>query len=102
MSLSRIDESVISAFTGELQAILEKEIHAGNEIIETYAGDWPRPNSKMIFLEMPFRTPIRKDLPGIEFVNVNDPHYGKAEYRDLGNDLYLCCGFGGVPDFSEL
>jgi hypothetical protein len=47
----------------------------------------------MIFLEKPFKKPIRKDLDKIEYRDVNDPHYWKAEYFDEENLQFLCCKF---------
>jgi hypothetical protein len=47
-------------------------------------------------------TTIEKALDGIEFHNINDPHYWKADYYDSQNNLLLICGFGGKPDFREL
>jgi hypothetical protein len=90
-----IDNNTINKLTGKLNAILQLELKAGNRIVETYEGDWPYPNSIMIFLEKPFKTPILRDLEDITFNNVNDPHYWKAEYADLKNRMWLCCRFDG-------
>ena len=96
-----IDSSVIDRFKGKLNDILELEIKAGNTITETYEGDWPFQNSIMIFLRRPFLTPIQRDLEDIQFRIVNDPHYWKAEYVDVKNNMHLCCGFDG-PNFEPL
>lgn len=104
MDASMVDQNVVNKFTGTLRTILDLELQAGNRIVETYESKdsaFPMPNATMIFLEKPFRTPIQRDLPNIEFTNVNDPHYWKAEYLDKENRQLLCCKFDG-KDFREL
>ncbi len=101
MSITSVDIDTINKFTGTLNEILQLELKAGNKIDETYEGDWPSPNSIMIFLEKPFITPILRNLQDISFNNVNDPHYWKAEYVDLNNKMWLCCKFDG-PNFEPL
>lgn len=92
-----IDINTIRKFSGKLNEILDLELKAGNRIVETYEGDWPYPNSIMIFIDKPFKTPIQRNLENIEFHNINDPHYWKAEYFDKNNNMWLCCKFNG-PD----
>ena len=101
MTITNIDNDTINKFTGKLKEILQLELMSGNKIAETYEGDWPYPNSIMIFLEKPFITPIQRDLKDINFRNVNDPHYWKAEYVDLKNKMWLCCKFDS-PNFEPL
>lgn len=96
-----IDKKIVNKFSGKLREILQVELKAGNKIAEAYEGDWPYPNSIMIFLKKPFKTPIQRDLEGIEFRNVNDPHYWKAEYADEKSKMWLCCNFDG-PNFDLL
>jgi hypothetical protein len=88
-------------FTGALQDILAAELAVGNTVQEDWRGDWPESGCRLVLLKMPFRTRIRRDIPGVTFRNVNDPHYWKAEYRDESLREYLACGFGGVPDISD-
>ncbi len=90
MFMGPTDDEIAARFKGELKAILNLEIQSGNTVCETFCGDWPYPNSIMVFLEKPFLTPIRRDLNGIEFRNVNDTHYWKAEYFDSTNNQFLC------------
>ena len=47
----------------------------------------------MIFLDKPFKTPIQKDLENVEYRDINDPHYWKAEYFYKENRQFLCCKF---------
>jgi hypothetical protein len=88
--------------TGTLRDILAAELAAGNTVQENRKGDWPEGACRFVLLKMPFMTEIRRDIPGVTFMNVNDPHYWKAEYHDESLCEYLACGFGGVPDFSAL
>ena len=78
-------------FHGPLRNILKQELEAGNQIAKIYEGDYPREGSVMVFLVWPFKTPIPQTLNGIEYRDINDPHYWKAEYADESNNLYLCC-----------
>ena len=99
-----VDQNVVERFVGTLKTILELELKAGNTIVETYESKdsgFPMPNATMIFLEKSFKTSIQKNLKGIEFRDVNDPHYWKAEYFDKENVQFLCCGFDGT-DFTLL
>jgi len=93
---NNVDDNIVKRFTGVLKDILELELKAGNKIVETYDakdGAFPMPNAIMIFLEKPFKTPILKDLDQIEYRDVNDPHYWKAEYFDTEKLQFLCCKF---------
>lgn len=95
-----IDDKIIENFTGELKNILELELMEGNRIFKTYQGDWPLPDSTMIILEKPFKSPIKYNLKNIEFCNINEPHYWKSHYFDCENKQYLCCGFND-PGFKQ-
>lgn len=91
-----VDENVVKRFKGVLKDILELELAAGNKVVETYESKdsaFPMPNATMIFLEKPFKTPIQKDVGKIEYRDINDPHYWKAEYFDEENRQFLCCKF---------
>jgi hypothetical protein len=91
-----VDQNVVNGFVGVLKTILELELKAGNKIAETYESKdskFPMPNATMIFLKQSFKTPVQKNLENIEFRDINDPHYWKAEYFDKENIQFLCCGF---------
>jgi len=100
-NISNVENEIVNKVTGTLKEILERELSAGNEICETYEGDWPQEGSVMVFLSKPFKTPIQHDLPHIEYALVNDPHYWKAQYFDTTTNVYLCCKFDG-PNFDPL
>ena len=96
-----IDTKVVEAFHGKLKEILDAELESGNMIIEAWCGDWPKGVS-VISLKEPFKTTIQKNLDAIEFRNINNPHYWKAEYDDKINKQMLICGFGYIGDFRKL
>lgn len=81
----------IDIFSPVLKTILEAEIHAGNEVVETSAG-WPKPESVMIFLKQPFAEYYV--IENIAFRSVDDIHYWKAEYFDRATQHVLACKFG--------
>ena len=96
MHWNMVDDNVVKKFRGALKHILELELKAGNTIVETYESkdsSFPMPDATMIFLGKPFQTPIQSDLKNIEYRDINDPHYWKAEYFDEENRQFLCCKF---------
>ncbi len=93
-----VSQEHIDKFCGILKDILNDELSSGNIIKQTYEG-YPE-GTTTIVLQKPFKRPIKKDFSGIEFKNVNDPHYWKAEYHDIENHLILICGFNGPQDLD--
>src|SRR5688572_16096873 len=63
---------------GPLQAILEAELAAGNEISKVSA--LPRKCSLLVILRRPFKCNYAA-VPGVDFAEINDSHYRKEEYR---------------------
>ena len=90
-----IDKRIIDELSIELEEILEEELKAGNEIIETYQGGFTNASTEhtFIFLKYPFKTKIRNNLKGITYIEINDRHYWKAEYTDEKNHQTLACNF---------
>ena len=80
----------IDNFSLTLAKILNHEIELGNEIIETSKG-WPNEKTIIIFLKRPFLEEY--NLENIEFKNIDDPHYWKAEYFDRSTNHILACRF---------
>ena len=84
-----INQEHIDGFSERLKSILDNEISLGNEINET-AKDWPYANGITIFLRQPFSQYYHL-FTGIEYKEVNDPHYWKSQYFDsITNDLLVC------------
>lgn len=80
----------IESFSPELKKILENEIKLGNEIVETSKG-WPHEKSIIIFLKLPFFDTYT--VSEIEYRDIDDVHYWKAEYFDKINSHILACRF---------
>ena len=89
-----VNQKDVDDFKGELRLILYKELKKGNEIVETYRGDWPNKDTLMIFLKRPFITHINIELEGITYSEINDRHYWEAQYYDEKNNQFLICKFG--------
>ncbi|MFC0344097.1 hypothetical protein [Epilithonimonas hispanica] len=85
-----IDKNHITSFSKELTEILNREIKLGNQIAETSKG-WPQEDAIIIFLDKPFKKQYK--FENIEFRNIDDPHYWKAEYYDKSNNHILACKF---------
>ena len=86
------DEEHLRRLNSALVPLLEAELKAGNTVAETWRG-WPHQESLYILLARPFMVP-RKQLPeGIRAVDVDDPHYWKAEYRHDESGHVLACRF---------
>lgn len=90
-----IDIKHIDALSPQLKLILEDEISRGNIVCETYQGPFSKDASLQlfVFLKYPFRSPIRRDVFGIVYREINDPHYWKAEYEDEANHQTLACNY---------
>ena len=90
-----IDKMIINKLSIELKEILEEELKAGNEIVETSEGGFTYASREQIFifLKYPFKTKIRNNLKGITYIEINDRHYWKAEYTDEKNHQTLACNF---------
>ncbi len=85
-----ISEGHIENFSKSLKSILEEELKMGNEFFETSKG-WPEENSIMIILKKPFLNTY--ELDHVNYKDVNDPHYWKAEYFDILSKHVLACKF---------
>jgi len=85
-----INPNDILKFSGSLKTILDKELENGNEIVETSNG-WPNENSIIAFLKRPFILTYKSEP--VEYRELNDPHYWKAEYYDKNKNHLLVCRF---------
>jgi hypothetical protein len=81
----------IEGLSEKLKAILHNELLLGNVITETWEG-WPT-DSIVVFLKKPFRTNIKKIDKELEYREINDRHYWKAEIHDRKSNRILLCGF---------
>ena len=85
-----ITKDHINNFSAQLKKILDDEINLGNNIVETSDG-WPHVSSIIVFLEKPFYQ--KYEIEKIEYHDINDPHYWKAEYYDAALNHTLACKF---------
>ncbi|MBR2175706.1 MAG: hypothetical protein IJ861_02015 [Clostridia bacterium] len=85
----------LDQLTPAFKQILTNELKAGNTISETFKGGFSMvsENHIFVFLKYPFKTPIRNDLPGVEYYCTDDRHYWKAEYYDQKNQQTIACHF---------
>lgn len=80
----------IKIFSPRLSPLLHAELEAGNEISETMQG-WPSEGTILVFLKYPFRNTY--SVEGLEFHDLVDRHYWKAEYIDPDTGHGLACNF---------
>lgn len=86
-----INQDHIEMFSERLKNILNNEIKLGNEIVWT-EKDWARKNEITILLKYQFSQRYHL-FPGIEYEEINNPHYWKAQYFDSSNSHMLACNF---------
>lgn len=87
-----VTEEQLSQLCDELQPLLKAEMEAGNRVVETSQG-WPQETSIGVFLEKHFLVAVSELPPGVEFVDVNDPHWWKWEYTCKRHVHFLACKF---------
>jgi RimJ/RimL family protein N-acetyltransferase len=74
-----LNAPALAALHPALQAILRAEIAAGNEVAET-GGGWPDGDSVFVRLRQPFHTRPSVLPEGVQYTELNDPHWWKAEF----------------------
>jgi len=83
--------SELPRLCGELKGLLEAELAAGNGIrdVATVPG---RPTSELVLLTKPFQTP-KRDLPGVTWSLLNDPHWWHSQYACDEHHHVIACPF---------
>lgn len=76
------DRPILAKLHPDLMAIVNRELAMGNEILETGQG-WPDPDSMFVRLKLPFKTAPNEVPDTVEYLEVNDPHWWKAEFHSL-------------------
>jgi RimJ/RimL family protein N-acetyltransferase len=84
------NDRALGALHPSLRTILEEELAAGNAVVETGAG-WPDPDSIFVRLRDQFRTRPTTLPSGVEYTELNDPHWWKAEYSSASPRHILAC-----------
>ncbi|MBR2690477.1 MAG: hypothetical protein IKE42_21720 [Aquamicrobium sp.] len=79
---------LVVTMASPLQAILEAELARGNTIVEI--GEWPPQCRLLVMLAQQFHSSYPL-ADGVEFREIGDPHYWKAEY--VLADECLACRF---------
>jgi RimJ/RimL family protein N-acetyltransferase len=75
---ARRDAPALAALCAQLRGLLEGELAAGNEIVETGIG-WPDPDSVLVRLRHPFRARPAVLPAGVRHHEPNDPHWWRGE-----------------------
>jgi RimJ/RimL family protein N-acetyltransferase len=84
------DAPALAALHPSLKQMLDAEFAAGNEIFETGRG-WPEPDSVFVRLRHPFRARHTGVPAGVKYLELNDPHWWKAEYHTSAPRHILAC-----------
>ncbi len=84
------DRPALAKLHPALRTILDAELAAGNEVLET-GGGWPDPESVFVRLREPFRTTPSPIPPGVVYTEPNDPHWWKADYSSESPRHILAC-----------
>lgn len=90
-------EADLEDLAPSLRRVLETEWALGNRVVETGRG-WPYGGTSiLVLLERPFLGSYAPPPEGLELVEVNDPHYWKAELRCARTGETLACPFAEIP-----
>lgn len=85
--VKNINNELLESLHPGLKFILDSELSLGNKIAEV-STDWI---PLFIILNFPFKK--RYEVEGVEFEEINDPHYWKAQYDVLDLKQCLACRF---------
>ena len=86
-----IKNNNLHKLNNELEKILYSELKAGNGIREISVGGFGDEKHLYIFLNKTFIN--KKNYNNIKYIEINDPHYWKAEYTDIKNKQTIACSF---------
>ncbi len=89
----QVNPEHVEALCPGLRELLHAELAAGNRLCETWTG-WPKENSVGVALALPFKLKPTTLPPGVEYLDVNDTHWWKAEYHHNRRGHLLICKFG--------
>lgn len=88
-----IKNNNLHKLNNELEKILYNELKAGNTIREISVGGFGDEKHLYIILNKTFITKIMNNYNNIKYIEINDPHYWKAEYTDIKNKQTIACPF---------
>ena len=75
-----------------IRALLDAELLAGNSVVECSMGLHGK-GSVLALLAQPFRVRPATLPEGVEYREVNDPHWWKAEYFHTATKHCIACRF---------
>lgn len=87
-----IDPSHLASLCPELRTLLDAELAAGNQVVETHVG-WPVDGAVFVMLGEPFKATSAGLPDGVVRREINDPHWWKAEYDHEPTKHVLACRF---------
>lgn len=87
---ARRDGAALAALHPLLAAILQEELSAGNEVVET-GSDWPDPESVFVRLRHPFHARLVPAPDGVVYSEPHDPHWWTADYSAGSPRHVLAC-----------
>ena len=91
--VTRVPEQVANQrLCPELQELLNAELAAGNAIVEYRTGLYAA-DAVLVLLAKAFRARPRNLPTGVEYREVNDPHWWKAEYFRPATKHCIACRF---------
>ena len=76
----------------ELRELLQAELAAGNAVVEYRTGLYAA-DAVLVLLAKAFRARPTKLPTGVEYREVNDPHWWKAEYYRSATKHCIACRF---------
>ena len=91
-NMSLMDERAIDSLCEELRRILLSELEAGNRVVDIGPG-MMREDAVVVVLEKPFLSSPVYDSAAVEYADVNDPHWWKAEFSCKLHGHRLACRF---------
>ena len=86
---NRVDFERVSKASEPIKEICRKELKKGNRLVETSEG-WPT-KGITLWLKNDFHSDYTSD--SVTFLELNDPHYWKNEYRDTSAGDVIACKF---------
>lgn len=88
-----IKNNSLYKLSNKLEKILYSELKVGNKIREISVGGFGDEKHLYIILNKTFVTKIMNNYNNIKYMEINDPHYWKAEYTDIKNKQTIACSF---------
>ncbi|MCC6235895.1 MAG: GNAT family N-acetyltransferase [Verrucomicrobiales bacterium] len=82
--------SALAALHPALRAVLQAELSAGNEVLESHQG-WPETGSVFVRVKHPFRVHADAQPEGVAYLELERRQPWRAEYHTVGPRHTLAC-----------